>query len=107
MTSAVPGDLSENKLLSALPRAQMGLLTPHMTTERLAQGFVLLEDGEEFDHVYFPRSGMLSLLVVMGDGKAIEVATVGREGVVGAMAGFDGRDQNSCASIPESGFIAA
>jgi hypothetical protein len=30
---------------------------------------------------------MLSLLVVLLDGKPIEVATVGREGVVGAMAG--------------------
>jgi CRP-like cAMP-binding protein len=31
---------------------------------------------------------MLSLLAVLSDGKAIETATVGREGVVGAMAGF-------------------
>src|SRR5258706_3366925 len=31
---------------------------------------------------------MLSLLAVLRDGKAIETATVGREGVVGAMAGF-------------------
>jgi CRP-like cAMP-binding protein len=66
----------------------MGLLAAHMTTEQLAQGVVLLEDGEEFEQVYFPLSGMLSLLVVMSDGKAIEVATVGREGVVGAMAGL-------------------
>jgi len=88
MLSSNPVLPLDNKLLSALPRAQMGLLAPHMTTEKLAQGVVLLEDGEEFDHVYFPLSGMLSLLVVMGDGKAIEVATVGREGVVGAMAGL-------------------
>ena len=39
--------------------------------------------------MYISRnSGMLSLLVVMRDGKAIETATVGREGVVGAMAGL-------------------
>jgi CRP-like cAMP-binding protein len=46
---------------------------------------VLIEAGEKLDHVYFPHSGMLSLLVVLDDGKAIEVATVGREGVIGAM----------------------
>jgi CRP-like cAMP-binding protein len=78
----------DNKLLSFLPREQMDLLAPHMTTRQLPQGQVLLEAGEEFDHVYFPHSGMLSLLVVMRDGKGIEVATVGREGVVGAMAGL-------------------
>jgi CRP-like cAMP-binding protein len=46
------------------------------------------QPGDEFDHVYFPESGMLSLLAVLPDGKAIETATVGREGVVGAMAGL-------------------
>jgi hypothetical protein len=36
----------------------------------------------------FPQSGMLSLFAVMQDGKAIETATVGREGLVGGMAGL-------------------
>jgi CRP-like cAMP-binding protein len=75
-------------LLSSLLREQIDQLTPNMTTKQLPQETVLLEAGEEFDHVYFPHSGMLSLLVVLDDGKAIEVATVGREGVVGAMAGL-------------------
>jgi CRP-like cAMP-binding protein len=78
----------DNKLLSTLPRDQLDLLAPHLSTKQLAQGLVLLEAGEEFDRVYFPHNGMLSLLVVMSDGKGIEVATVGREGVVGAMAGL-------------------
>ncbi|WP_041801461.1 Crp/Fnr family transcriptional regulator [Rhodopseudomonas palustris] len=78
----------ENKLLAGLPRAQFDLLTPHMTTASLPQGLVLVEPGDEFEHVYFPHNGMLSLLAVLRDGKAIETATVGREGVVGAMAGF-------------------
>jgi CRP-like cAMP-binding protein len=59
-----------------------------MSINELAQGLVLLDAGEEFEHVYFPHSGMLSLLVVSRDGNAIEVATVGREGVVGAVAGL-------------------
>jgi CRP-like cAMP-binding protein len=88
MLSPNPGTPLDNKLLALLPRDQMDLLAPHMTTTQLPQGVVLLEAGEEFDRVYFPHSGMLSLLVVLDDGKAIEVATVGREGVVGAMAGL-------------------
>ena len=78
----------DNKLLSSLPRKQFDLLTPHLTTVSFDQGIVLIEAGEEFDHVYFPHSGMISLLAVLRDGKAIETATVGREGVVGAMAGL-------------------
>jgi len=55
---------------------------------QLAQGQILFEAGDEVDHIYFPHYGMLSLLSVLRDGKAIETATVGREGVVGAMAGL-------------------
>ena len=78
----------DNKLLAALPRHQFDLLAPHLTTVSLEQAEVLAEPGDEFDQVYFPQSGMLSLLAVLRDGKAIETATVGREGVVGAMAGL-------------------
>jgi CRP-like cAMP-binding protein len=78
----------DNKLLSSLPRDQFDLLEPHLKTQSLTQGMVLIEAGDEFDYVYFPHYGMLSLLAVLKDGKAIETATVGREGVVGAMAGL-------------------
>jgi CRP-like cAMP-binding protein len=82
-----PGPVS-NKLLAALPRKDFELLLPHLATLRFEQGTVLCETGTEFEHVYFPLSGMISLVVVMRDGKAIETATVGREGVVGAMSGL-------------------
>jgi CRP-like cAMP-binding protein len=78
----------DNKLLSSLPRDTFNLLGPNLMTQSLEQGLVLIEAGDEVDHVYFPHYGMLSLLAVMKDGKAIETATVGREGVVGAMAGL-------------------
>jgi CRP-like cAMP-binding protein len=77
---------TSNKLLNALPQSDFQLLHPRLTTIHLAQGTVLYEPGNEVDEVYFPLSGMISLLVVMRDGKAIETATVGREGVVGAMS---------------------
>ena len=77
-----------NNLLASLPHAQFSLLSPHMVVEQLAQGVVLVDAGEETDSVYFPHRGMLSLLAVLKDGRSIETATVGREGVVGAMAGL-------------------
>ena len=78
----------DNKLLTSLPRDHFDRLLPHLTSVQLAQGVVLFESGDEVDQVYFPQYGMLSLLAVLRDGKAIETATVGREGVVGAMAGL-------------------
>ena len=78
----------DNKLLASLPRGDFDRLLPHLSTITLQQGSVLIEAGDEVDHIYFPHYGMLSLLAVLRDGKAIETATVGREGVVGAMAGL-------------------
>jgi CRP-like cAMP-binding protein len=78
----------DNKLLASLPRDHFDRLLPHLTSVQLPQGLVMFESGDEVDHVYFPHYGMLSLLAVLRDGKAIETATVGREGVVGAMAGL-------------------
>lgn len=78
----------DNAMLLSLPRDQYDLLAPHLITQSLVQGLVLMEAGDEFDFVYFPHYGMLSLLAVLKDGKAIETATVGREGVVGAMSGL-------------------
>jgi CRP-like cAMP-binding protein len=78
----------DNKLLASLPRDEFEALKPHLTAVSLVQGDVIYEAGVEVDYVYFPHCGMFSMLVVMRDGKAIETATVGREGVIGAMAGL-------------------
>lgn len=87
MHAIEPGPTS-NKLLVALTSADFTLLLPHLTTAALEQGTVLCEAGDEVSHVYFPLSGMISLVVVLRDGKAIETATIGREGVFGAMSGL-------------------
>jgi CRP-like cAMP-binding protein len=78
----------DNKLLASLPRDDFDRLLANLVTVSLPQGNVLVEAGNEVDQIYFPHYGMLSLLAVLRDGKAIETATVGREGVVGAMAGL-------------------
>jgi len=78
----------DNKLLASLPRNDFEALRSHLAAISLMQGDIVYEAGAEVDYVYFPHGGMFSLLAVMRDGKAIETATVGREGVVGAMAGL-------------------
>ena len=51
-------------------------------------GVVLWEGGDEITETYFPHDRMVSLLAVMVDGRAVETATIGREGAVGVMSGF-------------------
>jgi CRP-like cAMP-binding protein len=80
--------LPANRLLALLSRADIERLGSSLTVVSVERGVVINEPGDEPERVYFPHSGMISLLAVMSDGKAVETATVGREGVVGAMAGL-------------------
>lgn len=85
----IPGvDPTHNKLLAKLSRDDLDLLAPHFVAEQLAQGTILTEANDEIDQIYFPLEGMISLVIVMKDGKAIETGAVGRDGVFGAAAGF-------------------
>lgn len=81
-------NLRSNTLLAALSSDVRDTLTPHLSPGAFAQGTVLAEAGDAIEHVYFPLSGMISVVVVMKDGKAIETATLGRDGMFGGMAGF-------------------
>jgi CRP-like cAMP-binding protein len=80
-----------NRLLDSLSAADAALVAPHIKPFDMVQGTLLQEQGEQINYVYFPISGMISLLAVMRQGNSVETATVGREGAVGAMSGFGPR----------------
>lgn len=82
---------ASNRLLDSLPAGDAALLKPHLKTIAMVQGASLQEQGEQIGHIYFPHNGMISLLAVMKQGNSVEIATVGREGAIGAMAGFGPR----------------
>lgn len=81
----------DNRLLAALPPNIFALLAPDLKEVSSAQGAILFEPGAAVDRVYFPQSGMISLLVVTRDGASIEAATIGREGAVGLHRGLGKR----------------
>jgi CRP-like cAMP-binding protein len=80
-----------NRFLAALGPSDQALLNPHLRPVALERGTVLYEAGDEIEHVYFPHSGMVSLVAVMQSGATVETATVGRGGVIGAMTAFGSR----------------
>jgi CRP-like cAMP-binding protein len=106
LDTRTPAALTANKLLAALPHSDFNLLQAHFTSAPLKQAISLFEVGDEVEHVIFPVSGMVSLLVVMNNGDAIETATVGREGVVGAMAGLGLHRSRVRAVVQLSGVFA-
>jgi CRP-like cAMP-binding protein len=79
-----------NLLLAALPRIDRDRLVPALDVVPLKLKDLLHKPGECIEHVYFPGGGFCSIVTVLEDGRMVEVATVGREGMVGATAALDG-----------------
>ena len=77
-----------NRLLASLAPADLALLAPYLKDVTVKQGTLLQEAGEPIEWVYFPRSGMISILAVMQTGNGIETATIGREGAANVLAGL-------------------
>lgn len=72
-----------NDLLRSLSEEDWASLKRHLERVPLALGGVLYEMEEAAEWVYFPETGLLSLVTVMASGDAIETSIVGREGAVG------------------------
>lgn len=73
-----------NRLLAALPTADLAELQADLETVDLGFGQVLHEPGAAVTHVYFPHDALISLLARLDDHQSIEVGLVGREGMLGA-----------------------
>src|SRR5947209_2536895 len=89
--SASSPEAVTNWALASLPRGEFQRLVPSPETVTLHLGDVLHEPGQRIPHVYFPCSGLVSLLSPADGGKVAEVAVVGKEGVVG-LSVFLGND---------------
>jgi len=75
---------SANKLLAALPSRDYQRLRPMLRTVHLTAEASLPHCGQT--RVYFPGTGLCSIINKMADGSGIEVACIGSEGVVGLNA---------------------
>jgi CRP-like cAMP-binding protein len=82
--------LGANGILQHLSRKTLALIGPHLRQVKLAQGVILHETGATITDVYFPLSGMVSMLAVLKTGEAIEAGVIGREGFVGGYMGVRG-----------------
>jgi CRP-like cAMP-binding protein len=92
-----------NLLLAALPANELALLAPHLKDTVFGQGDVLQEQGDPIDQVYFPYEGIVSLLAVMQQGNAIELATIGLEGAIGSLSGLGPRRSHTRAVVQVAG----
>lgn len=84
MTVADPtADPRQNVLLGSLPPAEFDRLARDLTFVRLARGSGLDMPNEDIEFVYFPTSGIASIVALGIDGESVDTTMVGREGMTG------------------------
>jgi len=72
-----------NRVLAALPKAVYKRLMPQMERVLVKTGQFAYDVDKPIKFVYFPITGVFSLVTFMEDGEGVEVATIGNEGMVG------------------------
>ncbi len=87
--SQITGDGAEarvaqqNLLLDSLPDVELTALLDHAERFKSPLRELFFEMGDPIERVYFPLTGLASLVTVLKDGTSLEAMTVGREGFVG------------------------
>lgn len=85
------GALLHNRLLAALPRVEYDRILPFVRMKTVTIGHTLHAHRARIKDVYFPNGGVFSVTNEMRNGPLVEVATVGREGMLGIGVFFGDR----------------
>jgi CRP-like cAMP-binding protein len=105
-----------NRLLLALPASNLKRLMSQLELVPCERGRILLDADSILDDVFFPDSGVVSVVALYEDGSIIEMATIGREGCTGFQAIFGDKESSvrflvqlpgSAARMSRSAFLRA
>lgn len=72
-----------NEILLWISDSEYRIVRPHLEYLRLPSHLTLHEPTEKLKFLYFPNSGLISLIVPMRNGQTVEAGVVGREGAAG------------------------
>jgi CRP-like cAMP-binding protein len=98
---------SKNVLLSLLPAEEQLRLFPHLRTVDMNLGDVLAEPHERVELVHFPYGGIISFVVELKSGFAMETGMVGRDGLFGGSQALDGKLSLNKVVVQVAGVAAA
>src|SRR5919204_3962204 len=99
---AMPEDLLANRLLAVLAPDERDRVLRGAKPEPMDAHQILYPAGREITHVYFPVSGVVSLVIKMANAADVEVMTIGNEGLVGipAILGVTSSTMEGLCQIP-------
>jgi CRP-like cAMP-binding protein len=100
---SVPFGHSDNRLLAALPAADLRRWAEHLELVDLTLGQVISEPGSELEFAFFPLDSIVSLLYVMDNGESAEIALVGKDGMLGVTLFMGGNSTTIRAVVQSAG----
>lgn len=97
----------KNRILAALPAAEMSRPTPHLSRMTLKLEQTLLDGRAKY--AYFMEQGMASVVATLENGTTVEVGVIGIDGVVGIpiLLGTDTAPWRTFIQIEGEGFRIA
>jgi CRP-like cAMP-binding protein len=101
------GGLPSNMLLARLPAADFARIRPHLSTVQMPLRSSYQEVNDRLPAVYFPNTGVASIVSGMSDGTVVETTTVGREGMIGIEASFGDDPLSICKCVQQVGDATA
>jgi hypothetical protein len=93
--STTPRRIVANRLLSALSAEDYEGILADLKAVPLKYRVSLHEPGDRMPYIYFPNTGVISMLTVMEDGNAVEIATIGNEGLADLFTFFGLEESDS------------
>ena len=99
------GRAVHNAILLTIPDNEYNLLQRHLEHIEFPQHHILQEAGAKIEFAYFLNGGMASLVVLTSDARSVEVAMVGKDGIVGTplSVGLELGPQRAVMQIPGIG----
>lgn len=93
---------SGNRLLDALPVAERRRILPRLEKVPLTVKQLLAMEDQCIEHAYFPLNCVISMLARTDAETFVEVATIGREGMLGVpmLLGAETMAHRACCQIP-------
>ncbi|HJU17593.1 MAG TPA: Crp/Fnr family transcriptional regulator [Stellaceae bacterium] len=95
-----------NRLLAALSPDGEKALGDVLEPVLLSFKELLIEVDRPIAHVYFPTNGVVSMVNEPNPGEIVEIATIGREGMIGlpVVLGAETASNNAFVQVPGEGF---
>jgi CRP-like cAMP-binding protein len=98
---------SKNQLLARLGAEQIAHLSSHLKVIALGQGELIADTHGKVRNVYFPHTGIISCIVEMKGGHAIETGMIGNDGAFGGAQALDDKVSLNKVTMQVPGFASA